>query len=459
MDRKNEYHHIVLGVASLLLVLPAIMHPPMLHDSFWIDWVWADQFTAELAKGNLYPRWLPRSHDGLGSPVFYFYPPLAFYVSGAFGLAGLPTYASVIATFWAALLASGYAMHLWLKAFAPRPLLGSLLFMAAPYHLIDFYGRGAQAEFLAVAFIPLVAWSMREDRPNLLALSYAGLILSHMPLALLVSVFLIAPYALYLKKPLRSAWPLVLGVSLSAVYLWPALALEPYRDAASLWSQANLRPENWTVLSSTPVGPMRLTFGLILVASAPAIVALRVADQRALAIYAAVCAAFAAGLVPGFWSLPVLEKVQFPFRLLPMMEFALATGAAMIVRPLLLAAWIPALFLSTTFTLQVERQRDWTIAELSRLHPDVPENLPLGERPYSWPSQWALETATANPGATFWFPSWEAECRTEFMIPAECGKRLTMTQAEVIGLVITLLSLILLLHPAVRLGSRGSRPG
>ncbi len=379
MNRILKSPHAALWAASLVLVLPAIIAPPMLHDSFWIDWVWADQFTAELARGNPYPRWLPQSHGGLGSPVFYFYPPLAFYISGGFGLAGLSTYASIIATFWVALLASGYAMHRWLKDFAPHPLLGSLLFMAAPYHLIDFYDRGALAEFVAIAFIPLVAWAMRENRPIILALSYGGLILTHLPLALLVSLFLIAPYALYLKKPLRFAAPLALGIGLSAIYLWPALALEPYRDAAGLWTHARYKPENWTVLPNGPLGAIAFAFGVLLLASAPAILALHLAGQRALAIYAAVCGCLAVGLVPAFWSLPVLEKVQFPFRLLPMMEFALATGAAMIIRPLLLVAWMPALALSAIF-MSAERQNYWTIPALSRLHPDVPENLPPGER-------------------------------------------------------------------------------
>src|SRR5256885_13913198 len=92
----------LLILIAIALVLPANFSPPLLHDSFEIDWVWADQFTAELARGNFYPRWLPLSDDGLGAPVFYYYPPLSFYLSGLFGLTGLSTYASIIAAFAAA---------------------------------------------------------------------------------------------------------------------------------------------------------------------------------------------------------------------------------------------------------------------------------------------------------------------------------------------------------------------
>ena len=61
----------LLLLFGILLIMPANFGPPLLHDSFEIDWVWADQFTAELARGNPYPRWLPLSNAGLGSSVFY----------------------------------------------------------------------------------------------------------------------------------------------------------------------------------------------------------------------------------------------------------------------------------------------------------------------------------------------------------------------------------------------------
>ena len=121
----------LLILLAMLLVIPATIGPPLLHESFEIDWVWADQFTAELARGNLYPRWMPLSNDGLGASVFYYYPPLSFYLSGLFGLIGFSTYASIIATFAAAFAASGVACWHWLKGRAAQPLLGAAFFMAA----------------------------------------------------------------------------------------------------------------------------------------------------------------------------------------------------------------------------------------------------------------------------------------------------------------------------------------
>ncbi len=155
-------HAAAIVALAIALTVPALLSPQMTHDSFWIDWVWADQFTAELAKGNFYPRWMPLSHGGLGSPVFYYYPPLAFYACALFGLAGFSTYWSIVAVFCCGFALAGFTMYAWLRETAKSPLLGALLFMAMPYHVLDFYGRGALAEFAAIALIPLVALGVKR---------------------------------------------------------------------------------------------------------------------------------------------------------------------------------------------------------------------------------------------------------------------------------------------------------
>ena len=53
----------------------------------------------------------------------------------------------------------GSAWHL-----ARAALFGALAYMAAPYHLVDHYYRGAYAEFAAYIVLPLVALSIPPDR-------------------------------------------------------------------------------------------------------------------------------------------------------------------------------------------------------------------------------------------------------------------------------------------------------
>jgi len=247
----------ILGMAALL-TLPAAVTAPRLNDSFWIDWVWLDQFAEQLRHGVLYPRWLPLSHGGLGSPVFYYYPPLAFYLGSAFALSGLSTYSSIIATFFAGYVLAGVAMFLWLKDEARSPVFGALLFMIAPYHTFNFYTRGALAEFVATALLPLVMLGLRRMSQKraggfaLIATSYGALIATHLPLALLASLFLFGPYALIRAnaKPaalLPVAAAFATGLALAAISLMPALLLDGYRDSASMWQKPSLQPQYWSL--------------------------------------------------------------------------------------------------------------------------------------------------------------------------------------------------------------------
>ena len=486
---------LAIAAFAVLLTLPAMLGPLKLHDSFWIDWVWTDQFGDQLRQGYLYPRWLPASHDGLGSPVFYYYPPLSFYPAGLLAALGLTPGAAIVATFGLAFAGSGAAMFLWARGWTNHPLLAAFFFMAAPYHLADFYGRGALAETCAVAFIPLLALGLKRAHegkgPALAALAYAAVIATHLPLALLASLFLILPYALVLAKGrpralLAFAPPLAIGVALSAIYLLPALMLEPYRDAAVLWSHDVLRPDHWLLARhwSEPLDGMRLiTLKTIAVVALPALV-LAWRWRSPWAGWAIICCLVVAGLLPFFWDLPLIRSVQFPFRALPFAEFGLATALALAPKgagrlTTLLA--MPALALSAAFLLAPAPDgAPVTREELAR-HPDVPENLPPGERLYSWPSRWALglaaasrtpirvEDVTVEP--VFYFPAWRATCAgaetPTFPDGATgllahrgegCTLALGWTGAEKAGAAISLLALLTLLALIFRPRPRRNSP-
>jgi hypothetical protein len=470
---------LAIALLALLLMLPAMLSPVKLHDSFWIDWVWTDQFARQLRAGLLYPRWLPASHDGLGAPVFYYYPPLAFYPAGLLAALGLTPYAAILAAFGLAFAGAGAAMYRWAAGWTNHPLAAALLFMAAPYHVADVYGRGALAEACAIALIPLLALGLKRVAdgrgPVLLAIAYAAIIATHLPLALLASLFLVAPYALILAKGRPRALPafaapLALGIGLSAIYLVPALALERYRDAAVLWSDPLLRPDHWLVIYGGATGMALISLKVIAVVALPALF-MAVRWRSAWARYAIICCLIVAGLLPFLWSLPLIRSVQFPFRALPFAEFGLATAIALAPRgegriAALLA--LPALALSATFLLAPAPQGPpVTLELLARRHPDVPENLPPGPRPYSWPSRWALDLAARHRAPArrgevtveplFYFPAWRVSCAggpvETFPDPATgllahrgegCVARLGWTGAEKAGAAISLLALLLL---------------
>lgn len=472
----------VILLTAAALTLPAALGPVRYNDSFWIDWVWLDQFAHQLREGHLYPRWLPLSHDGLGSPDFYYYPPLAFYAGSALVLSGLPTYSALLATFFVGYAFSGAAMYWWLKSCQGRPLLGAFVFMIAPYHAYNFYIRGAIAEFMATIFIPLVMVGLQRlkaDRNGgfaLTALAYAGLIATHLPLTLLVSLFLIGPLLLIqgYKSPRELVAPalaLVTGLALASIYWVPAILLEPYRDTAKLWADPHLQPANWTFWNAQSRESAGYLAILVVGVAIGMPLASMIARHRSpWAVAGLLCVLLAIGLVPIIWALPLLRSVQFPFRLLPIAEFALATSMATVAwRPATLAVALAPLLAITGFIL-VAPPADQGVSptDIRVRYADVPENLPPGQRPYGWPSRWALTVAASHrqrqfaDGVTtepvFYFPAWVVRCKGETVTtrPAaytqllsykgrDCSRKLGLTGSERLGIAISLVGLLLLL--------------
>ncbi|MDP9421416.1 MAG: 6-pyruvoyl-tetrahydropterin synthase-related protein [Pseudomonadota bacterium] len=472
----KAYAVITLAVAAMMT--SALSRPMMLHDSFWIDHVWAAQFTVLLGDGTLYPRWLPWSHDGLGSPVFYYYPPLAFYVTGLFGLAGLSTYGSILAAFALAFLVSGIGAYQWLLGRSRFPLLGALFFALGPYHWYDFYMRGALAESIAIALLPLLALGLRrvaEGRSWIFAaVAYAAMIASHLPLALLASLFFIVPYALLHRRRLAGfAKCCSVGIGLAAIYLLPAIALEPYRDGAQLWAMPHLRPTYWSIFvadwSNFFVRHTYITIATLLVPAL--IVAFGTRDRWA--FYALGILALAAGIIPFVWSLPLLRDVQFPYRVLPLAELAIATAIARApISPILRVAAIGLPLAWAVVVTQLAGGLSPNRGEAIRRHIDVAEYMPPGVQQEDRRVPWldepragripppAVEGWIVRP--TFYFPAWscgQPEPRTKLLMHRpSCTPRLELTAYEKIGGLISLLSLLIIIAQSVVMRTRRGKP-
>jgi hypothetical protein len=327
----------------VVLLAPSLLLGTLISQSSPQNLTWAAQFAEQFRAGILYPRWMPESFDGLGGPAFYFYPPLPFWIDGlvdvvSFGL--LPVVHRLPLT-WALLLwASGLAMYAWLESETTNRRIsfwGALAYMAAPYHLYDHYTRGALAEFTAFVFLPIILLSLR--RPVWLALSYAGLLLSHLPTAMLVTITIVVPFALLRLR----RWPALLsagaagllGIGLAAIYLVPALALQPWISSDQLWSAFYdarrwllLAPSRWPeTYTMQVVVPLSLAYGIACLS------VLMFFRARAAAVFfavvALVCLGLMAGIVPWFWDVPLFAKVQFPWRLLVAVEFAVVTALSL----------------------------------------------------------------------------------------------------------------------------------
>ncbi len=240
--RQKALRITALVGAGLILALPVVTLglPRFAHDGD-INVLRAMLFSDQLWDGDLYPRWLAAANAGLGSPTFYFYPPVPFYAASLFRPL-FPSYPDGWRQAgWAvalALLGSGLCCYVWLRATAGTSgaLGAAILYMGAPYHLaVDVYARGAFAELWAFVWMPFILYCVRglSSGPGLvfpgLAVGFALLVMSHPPSVL---IFFIVPilYALLPSEGRRRSailgstlGALLLGAGLSAVYWIPAV--------------------------------------------------------------------------------------------------------------------------------------------------------------------------------------------------------------------------------------------
>jgi hypothetical protein len=249
-----------IGAFALLTLWGLLLGGPLLragfpvdgHD-FWAHTTWGGHFARQFWDGEPYPRWLAYHNEGLGSPTFFFYPPLPFWLTSLLTPLFVAETAPVSALAWVAtamLVLSGIFTYLWLRQTVALSgaLAAAAIYQLAPYHLlIDLYQRAAFAEFCAMTWIPLMLLAAsrlargRQGGFALLALATALLVLTHL-LSLLMIGPVVAAYAAVcsdagsrLRSFATSAAAMGLGLGLSGVYLVPALSLQKYVNTQVLW--------------------------------------------------------------------------------------------------------------------------------------------------------------------------------------------------------------------------------
>jgi hypothetical protein len=349
---------LLIVLAASLAIMPELLWGLSQTDSYHYNLLWTDEFARQFARGDLYPRWLSQSWDGLGAPTFYHYPPLFFWIASLVSVATMGLLSidmTVSLASWLVLIASGVTAFMWLRRFGARAttLIATVAYMLAPYHLYDLFGRGALAESTSYAVLPLVLIAIdrvsarRRDGPILLAFSYCLLILAHLPSAVLASVSLIPAWIFFRAwredhgLVLRCAIGIAAGIGLAAFYLVPALTLLRFILTAAFTSRwydpvnwAFWAPGRWPIAGRAMLNIL-FSIAALSVAGAALMARQENSDRKSVRFWAGISLLLflmIGGFIPFFWHLPGLAMVQFPARLLPEAELAAAT-AFVLARP------------------------------------------------------------------------------------------------------------------------------
>lgn len=200
---------------------------------------WAAGWARQIQAGDFWPQWSDLNWSGAGSFALAIYPPLFRLILGAPLAAGVPPDQALAGALLVVFLVNAAGAVVLAETWKPKNrFLLVLLAGLNPYLLVNVYVRGAWPESLALAWLWWIAAGLaniekRQSTGILLATTgIAGVVLSNWNSALLtIVVWGIAAVALSMRKAWMALrdWTLsqCLALVITAPFWWPALQLMP----------------------------------------------------------------------------------------------------------------------------------------------------------------------------------------------------------------------------------------
>jgi hypothetical protein len=255
--------------------------------------------------------------------------------------------------FW---LLSGFTFYLFLRRYFDmwHATFGAVFYAILPYHLwIDWFVRQAVGEFVAYAFIPLIAIGYDAIRLNerhgwTLSIGIAGTALCHLPTALLAGhVFGVIALFVFWQKVRKGqdalgflasiiGWT-ILGGLLACFYWLPALALLDTVSPNVLYSNYYMA-ERWLfgLRFDQPDPFFALTVLFSFCAVLPFVFVSAAMARGAVQMWVLVPVALSLFLnieISEFvWKNWIIKRVQFPWRLMVFVDFSAAIAITFALR-------------------------------------------------------------------------------------------------------------------------------
>jgi hypothetical protein len=207
------------------------------------------EYLHALEDGQYPPYWASNFYGGYGSPVFLYYAPLFSFVAAVLSklLGSFAAGGTLAACFFTAV--SAVSMHALMREILGRgdaaaeaaARISVYLYVLSPYLMVDKFVRGANAEFTALAILPIVLLGLmrigREPLQGVLILSsgLALVILAH-NLTALIALALLTLATVVLYRPWDGtgwrglgyvALGVAFGFALSAFFWWPLIVFLP----------------------------------------------------------------------------------------------------------------------------------------------------------------------------------------------------------------------------------------
>jgi hypothetical protein len=200
---------IILVVAFVTMLPVLIKGLPTGHD-LPHHYQCATTFCESILSGDLYPSWSLNRNFGYGGMETRLYPPLAHYsLAVVYLLIGDWHIASWL-VFMIFAFVGGLGVYLWAREYMSpaQAVFAGCIYVLLPYHLNQLYNTFFYAEFVGSSILPFIfVFTSRVCRRGNyldvagLAISYAVLVLTHLPLTVMGSISCAIYGMLLLERP------------------------------------------------------------------------------------------------------------------------------------------------------------------------------------------------------------------------------------------------------------------
>jgi len=358
---RNRVYILALVLVTMIVGLPLLFGRVLAGQDIVNYLVHAQQTAENFRQGILFPSWSGGYNSGYGSPVLLFFPPVTSLVGALAVLAGIPVIFGVGSLALVAHLFSGLAIFGWLRStgFERSALPAAIVYMVAPYRLVDLYLRSALGEHWAFIWPPLILWvagspKLRPfERVVLTALAVSGLLLTNVPLAVLFGLGLAIWFVVSTtirQHRIQVAGGVVLGFGLAFFSLVPLALASTLLDLDACFGSASgrFRPSSNTLFEAVlSEGNLNVLFSwTVLVTFSLALAAWvllgrtgRKSTSARWAMVAVVaCLAATTGPAGPVWdATPILTNLQFPWRIAAVLTLV---AAALVARLETRRAWV-----------------------------------------------------------------------------------------------------------------------
>lgn len=186
-------------------------------------------FVEALKHAQIPPVYARDFNFGIGYPLFLFYAPLAYWITGAIYILGVGVVNAVRLSFLCSLCVAAIGMYSWLNRRYGKlgSFMGALLFVASPWFASEMFVRGNLATTWFLAFAPWSLWAITRTHEHrfLKAVLISLTFVAHNALSLLWMPILFF-YAIVAHRKYRLSRLKLVGIAIiaSGAFWIPALS-------------------------------------------------------------------------------------------------------------------------------------------------------------------------------------------------------------------------------------------